>query len=505
MEENQGMTPNVENEAPKKVSWDEKYGKKKKNGKKNKAVPIIVAVVILAVIGLGIFVVNRVKKAMNTLTESMGDGTIVQAYEERDMSTYIDVTGVAESQNVEKVITNLQYPVEEIKVSVGDHVKAGDVVCTISTEDIDEKIEQLEAQASDEERVKAKELETASHNLNTAATSKSQTMENANKSISEAKKDFEDANDDYYEKLDAYNKAWEEAAQVATSTDAIAKDPAVSAAETALNTASDLWYAKQYAYFTATENYSDTAATAANSYQSVKDATDMTQITNSASYSSISYQLADYYKMKGETVIIAQTSGIVTSIDAVEGLASTGVLMTIQDDANLEMNVDIKEKDIFSIKEGMVAEFSNSSLTNVTGTGKVSDVYQFATANPVAQAAAQGAVDNTYKAKLVIDDATDILLGMKLKARISTGEEMRTKAVAYTAIMTDSSGDFVYVAEEVGNGMYMVTRKLVEKGMSGDYYTQITGGELEEGDLVITYPNTVQMNSMITINEKEED
>ena len=30
MEENQGMTPNVENEAPKKVSWDEKYGKKKK-------------------------------------------------------------------------------------------------------------------------------------------------------------------------------------------------------------------------------------------------------------------------------------------------------------------------------------------------------------------------------------------------------------------------------------------------------------------------------------------
>ena len=77
--------------------------------------------------------------------------------------------------------------------------------------------------------------------------------------------------------------------------------------------------------------------------------------------------------------------------------------------------------------------------------------------------------------------------------------------IPYTAIMSDVDGDYVYVAEPAGNGMYMVTRKSIEKGMSGDYYTEVTGGDLEEGDLVIAYPSTVTENSVITIREEDKD
>ena len=217
-------------EENKKVSWEEKYGKKKGGKKNGKKTLIIVLIVLVAVVGIGAYAATKAKAMMDTVNEAFGDGTLVDEFGKKDMSAYIDVTGSAESQNVEKIVTTLQYPVKEIKVQVGDYVKAGDVVCTIETKDIEEKIKELEAQASDDERVKAKQLEQASHSLNSAATSKNKAISDANKTISEAKKAFDDADADYYEKLDAYNAAWEAAKKVATSTDAIENDKTVQAA-----------------------------------------------------------------------------------------------------------------------------------------------------------------------------------------------------------------------------------------------------------------------------------
>ena len=169
------------------------------------------------------------------------------------------------------------------------------------------------------------------------------------------------------------------------------------------------------------------------------------------------------------------------------------------------MDRTVKKGDIFKHFKGMNVEISNSSLENVSGKGTVTKINNFASADTsasTAAAAAGGAVaENNYKAKITVSDFTDMMIGMKVKVRIATGEEMRTKAVPYTAILTDAEGDYVYVAVEVSNGMYSVEKRYVDKGMSGDYYTQVTGGELEEGDLVVSYPSTVNPTSIITINE----
>ncbi|MCR5212813.1 MAG: HlyD family efflux transporter periplasmic adaptor subunit [Eubacterium sp.] len=506
--ENTSKVETQETSEPK-LSWEEKYGKKGKNGKKKKAKPgVVIAIVAAVLIVLGLVVVwgyRTYTNAMQSVQEAMGDGTVVEAYGPQDMTAYIDVNGVVESDNVETVTTELTYAVKEIKVEVGDHVKKGDVVAVIDSEGIERQIEDLEAQASDAERIKAKELETARHSLNNASNAQSQTMDAANKSISEAKKAFEDADTDYYDKLDAYNDAWNTVAEYATSTDAIESNPAVSSAKASLDAAEEMWYVKQYAYDQATSNYSDTATSASSTYQSAKDSYDMTQISNTSSYSATASQLADLYEKKGDTVIIAQSSGIVTSINAVVGLPVTGSIMTIQDDENLVINVGIKEKDIFSVKEGMTVEFSNNQLENVTGKGLVTKVNTFAVPDTSSVSAVKSvntaALDNTFNAKLSITEKNDILIGMKLKGRISTGEESRVNAVPYTAILADEDGEYVYVAEEVQNGMYSVVRKSVEKGMSGDYYVEITGGDLVEGDKVICYPNTVMEGGIVTITE----
>ncbi|MBQ2054474.1 MAG: efflux RND transporter periplasmic adaptor subunit [Eubacterium sp.] len=513
MENNiQETTNQTSEETPKKVNWNEKYGKKngKKKGKKGLIIGLAIAAVVVGVIVYGFI---KVKSAVQTAQDTLlGDGTLVEAYGEKDMSTYIDVIGSVESQNVENVYTSLTYPVKEVKVKVGDHVKKGDVVCVIDETEIDTKIADLEAQASDADRLAAKQIETANHTVSTASATQSRSLESANKSISEAKKAFEDADTDYNEKLADYNEALYKAAQTATSTDAIENNAAVKSTKAALDTASTTWYAKQYAYDQATSAYSDTAETAAEAYTSAKDSADATIISNTSSYSATASQLASYYDMKGKTIIISPIDGVVTSVSAVEGVPCNGAVMTIQDDKNLQLSADIKEKDYFNVKEGMEVEFTNSTLTNVTGTGKVSNLNNFATANVSAAGAASGAaaaagaaVDNTFTATLTITDYTDMLIGMKVKARISTGEEMKTNAVPYTAISTNAEGDYVYVAEEAGSGMYTVVKKTITKGMSGDYYVQVTGGELEPGDKVIVYPSTVTEGGIVSIKEKDAD
>ncbi len=548
-------------ETAKKNDWNEKFGKKdgKKAGKKGLIIGIVVAVVFI-VAAIGIF--NKLKQGMQAAKDALGDGAIVDEYGKKDMSTYVDVTGTVESQEVVNVTTSLAYPVDEIKVEVGDHVKKGDVLCKINTDDIDEKIEALEAQASDEDRMKAKELESAAHSVNAAAGSKNRAVNEAGRAIEGSKAEYDAAVAEYNALKEAYETAVAErdaylAAKDAYDKEKAAYDAAVKAkdASTEATTeesetpaegegtteapapapestpepvaptppamtdkefaALELEYqtaaakvpAAEAAYNQASGSYNDTVAAAAEGYQTAKDQSDLTVISNTQSYSQISVELANCYKDKNDAVIIAETSGIVTSINATEGLPANGAIMTIENDEKLKMDVDVKEKDIFSVKEGMTVEFSNSSLTNVNGTGKVDKVIQFATTGaPTTNANGQvSAGDNAFKATLTIDNYKDVLLGMKLKARIATGEELTTEAVPYTAIMSDVEGDYVYVAEPAGNGMYMVTRKSIEKGMSGDYYTEVTGGDLEEGDLVIAYPSTVTENSVITIREEDKD
>ncbi len=547
-------------ETAKKNDWNEKFGKKdgKKAGKKGLIIGIVVAVVFI-VAAIGIF--NKLKQGMQAAKDALGDGAIVDEYGKKDMSTYVDVTGTVESQEVVNVTTSLAYPVDEIKVEVGDHVKKGDVLCKINTDDIDEKIEALEAQASDEDRMKAKELESAAHSVNAAAGSKNRAVNEAGRAIEGSKAEYDAAVAEYNALKEAYDTAVAErtayaaakkeyddamkAKQETTEAPAPADEapvegetpaegegtteapapapeptpepvaptpPAMTdkefeALELEYQTAAAKVPAAEAAYNQASGSYNDTVAAAAEGYQTAKDQSDLTVISNTQSYSQISVELANCYKDKNDAVIIAETSGIVTSINATEGLPANGAIMTIENDEKLKMDVDVKEKDIFSVKEGMTVEFSNSSLTNVNGTGKVDKVIQFATTGaPTTNANGQvSAGDNAFKATLTIDNYKDVLLGMKLKARIATGEELTTEVVPYTAIMSDVDGDYVYVAEPAGNGMYMVARKSIEKGMSGDYYTEVTGGDLEEGDLVIAYPSTVTENSVITIREEDKD
>ena len=108
----------------------------------------------------------------------------------------VSTTGTVESANVSTVTTDLKYTVKSVNVQVGDTVQAGDVICTLDTEDLE------------------KQIERAKESLTDQTEQTQEAYDKALKSYNEAKKDYDDAvtaaadaEDDYYDSWDDLNAA----------------------------------------------------------------------------------------------------------------------------------------------------------------------------------------------------------------------------------------------------------------------------------------------------------
>ncbi len=496
-----GLEGSTETSQGKKMSWNEKYGKKKKVKKGTKVIIFVIIALVLVGGGAAVYGYSKVmKKAM----DSLGDETLVESYGKRDMTTYINSTAKVESQNVHLVTTTLSYPVKEIKVEVGDKVKAGDVVCIIDDEDINDRIDALEEQASDEERRQAKEKEIADRQLQQSRDASGYNVEKALDSVSEAKAELDAAKEEYEAAKNIYEIAQEEK-EAGESIDDMntSVDATVAEYKAEYETAKAKKQEKEAAYEAALKSYDNTVEGSKESIQSAENSNELTT-SNLSSYSAVTNELASYYKMKGKTVILAGQDGIVTEINAQEGLPAGGAILKIEDDSKLRVETDVKEKDIFKLKEGQDVELENSSLEDVSGKGKISKVVMFSSeSNEQLASAASGNSATSYKAIVDIDSFENMLLGMKVKVKIATGTEISVNAVPYTAILSDDDdSEYVYVAVDTGSaGMHMVKRKNIETGESGDYYTEVTGGELEEGDKVILFPEKVMEDSVVKVKE----
>ncbi len=498
--------PNQQNSA----AFDKKKAKKKGGAKK--WIIIIAAVAVVFIIGA----VVLFKSFMNKAKSAMDNKTVVQEYGMHDMTSYISTKGTVESQNVQCISTRLQYPIDEIKVSVGDKVKKGQVVCTIETDDIDKQITNLESKASDEERAQAKQLETSRHGLENARKSSNVEISSAAEALDEARKEYEsavEAVEPAYAAATAAQTAYETAYEKATPGDAVAEaalKDLKKAYETAYATAvaaDESVELKKAAYDAAVKAYNKTVEASGEAIQSAQDTLDMTSITVS-SVSELTIQLAELYEQKENSVIKSDVSGIVTSVSGTEGQVCQGTILQIEDNENLQIKVEIKERDIFKVKEGQEVTISNDSLQDIAAEGVVDKVVNFvassedASTNPLMQGAAQKS--SGYSAVIKVTSGDGLLLGMTVKTKIAMGAESSLFSVPYTAIITDSDETSkVYIAKEVANGMYQSEEVEVETGEVGDYYTEIVSGDLKQGDLVILYPDTITSGSLFGIEKQD--
>jgi multidrug efflux pump subunit AcrA (membrane-fusion protein) len=172
--------------------------------------------------------------------------------------------------------------------------------------------------------------------------------------------------------------------------------------------------------------------------------------------------------------LTAETSGKVTSLTASVGSAPSGTIATIQDTGSLKVSITIEQADINSVSIGMTCRIT-SDATDGEISGTLTQI------DPVA------GQDGSFGAEVTVNDAdTGLLVGMNATVEIVLSSTADCFTVPIDAVGNDNdgSGDYVY-RQTGGSGTDMTFEKVyVTTGESNDYYIEISGDDLSEGDVI---------------------
>lgn len=460
-----------------------------KKSKKRIIIILIVAVVLIAVIfslvRCGSNVAGAIQSAVN-MEQAL-------PLEEQDLSSSINATGTVESQNVYSVTTDLTCKVKELKVALGDHVEAGDVLCVFDDSDVREQIATLEEQVSASDQLAAKQNQIAERNLQDAKNDQASQINSANTAITDAQSAYDKANADYNNAKNQLDAA------IAQGSD----DAVISALQGQVSTMSDNLQSADTALKAAKDSLTQVQKTTDQTIQTAQDTVDTNALTNSKD-AQTTKELAKLYRQLDQMTVVAGQSGIITQLNIAQGGVPNGPLMQIEDNTNLKVKVSIKEKDITKVQQGMAAKITADALPDQTNTGVVNKVINFAssdakTTDQSASSGTSGSSGSAYSAEVNVDAGSSLLLGMTVKVEITLKEGGKGMAVPYDSIATDDDGSYVYRGKEQEDGNYLIEKVPVTVGDSTDYYTGISSDELELGDLIISTPDDVQEGDTIPL------
>lgn len=418
----------------------------------------------------------------------------------------VSTTGTVESANVSTVTTDLKYTVKSVNVQVGDTVQAGDVICTLDTEDLE------------------KQIERAKESLTDQTEQTQEAYDKALKSYNEAKKDYDDAvtaaddaEDDYYDSWDDLNAAVNQVSALqadydskqsqlssmlteyneAVSTYGVDSDEAKAAkdryeqfkegdaqdAQTALENAQkttgyqSLVQAKDQAVAaweqakTAKEQAEKQLETASESLDTAKKNLDK---------SGSSDTLEDLQEQLTKCTLTAETSGTVTSLNATVGSICSDTVATIQDTNALKIAVTIQEYDVPNVSIGMKARIT-SDATDGEISGTLTQISPTATAATGGQSSSSSS--GTFSAEVSVDGASSgLLIGMNANVEIVQSTTDNVFVVPYDAVGTEDDGTKYVMVKTGGDGADATFEKVtVTTGAENDYYIEISGDALSEG------------------------
>lgn len=171
-----------------------------------------------------------------------------------------------------------------------------------------------------------------------------------------------------------------------------------------------------------------------------------------------------------------QVSGPTTASSSSVASAGTTAFQ-IDDLSHLLVDVTVAETDISKIKVGQTVNVTFSALTGKKYTGKVTDVSQVGTVN-------QGVATFGITVEITNPDQ-NVRPGMSANVNIVTASAQNVLVVPNRAIQTSGGQRTVTVVFQ-GNQITVP----VTVGLVGTTQTEITGGGLREGDVVVLYAAT---------------
>lgn len=398
----------------------------------------ITIILILAVIFVGKFYLSDAqdKAAIQTIP-----------LKKTDLVDSVLASGTITSSDSMNVYSELNtYPVKEVYVSVGDTVKAGDVLAQLDTSSLELDIKQTE--------LNIRNAELAIKNENSANQSN---LENASNGVKTASIELENAQRNYdklKELFEAGASSHEELIQ----------------AESALKKA-------QLSY--------DNAQTALENSQgkNTSSAKNNLQIQKVA--------LEKQKKALSDANIVAPIDGTVTLVNAKANEPSTGLLFVVEDTENLIASTSIGEYDIGLIQTEQEVTIKTDSTGDKEFIGTISKIA------PTASKDAAGNTDSSSNVQFdtevsLKNNEPDLKIGMNARLTIKVNEKKNVFTVPYEAIVTQDDGsEWIYVlksSEKNENAKNTIQKIQVETGMETDMYVEISSGKLKDGLKVITNP-----------------
>lgn len=506
--------------------------------KKKKKVWLIVLVIAAIVIVL----IGSAVKNMTSQIETAANMVEVEPVEKRDLSDSVSLKGTIAGQSKTNVMSLAAAEITAVNVQVGDIVKEGDPLVTLDQKDIEKQIAELKTNINNANAIAANDAVQKQESLNQAKQDQTTTLAKATDSVNKAQASYDElvkkrddcqtklnnkknelntagnARDTAKNELDTAKKSYQDAQAEASA------DPTNADLLKKANDASSVYEQKQELYTslctnyetingdikslqaeldaypdqlksaeeavnTAKSSYSDAETSTNRSVSTAQNTVDMQKYQTSTTRE-LKDQLEQLQKQLADCTLSAPIGGVVTAVNVSVGDKNTAgtTMITIEDTSSLKVIVNVEEADILKIQEGMPANVSTDATGDEEIKGTVTRVVRVKNQSTNTN----GTDTNTssgYSAEITIDN-TELLVGMSAKAKIVIKDRGTQLAVPYDLIRQDDNGDsYVLVAEANEDGTATAVRKNIKVGEEVDYYTEVTGGDLKEGDQLI-YDNT---------------
>lgn len=266
----------------------------------------------------------------------------------------------------------------------------------------------------------------------------------------------------YQQVIDTYNQAQ---SQLTAAKSALTQaETAITTAQTQVETAESQVESAHDAYDT--EKNSTTLTTA---WQQVEDAE--TRLEQAKRVPDTLQTLRDTLE---DCTLTATMSGTITELNATVGSACTGTVATIQNTDGLTVEITISANDVADVKTGMECYITSDSTGDTRIKGTLTQI------DPVANE--QG----TFGAKVKVDTAdSGLLIGIQAQVEILKSVTDNVFVVPIDAVATAEDGSSYVYRKTGGEGVDMTFEQVtVTTGESNDYYVEISGDDLAEGDVI---------------------
>ena len=174
--------------------------------KKKKLIGVVVGVALIAV--LIVAVVLRAGVKSRDKMKDMSTKLQTTPLQKMDLTSSVSVTGTIASADSRSITSGLNdVEITSVAVSVGDYVKAGDVICTFDSATIEDELKEAQSEYSLQSKKSNKTMNDAKDSISDAESTYEDGVNSGNDSINEAKEAYDNAVTARDDAKDAYEKA----------------------------------------------------------------------------------------------------------------------------------------------------------------------------------------------------------------------------------------------------------------------------------------------------------